>query len=127
MVSSKIIDELKECFRTMEQQSLDLQSYTGTLHDVVVDITTADTFIAGITSKLIDGERLDKKERAILSKPLLLEGRWWQLDNGTAFDVERHPDIYEVANTLETVRDKCNKALVLIDRPKRGTGGADEL
>ena len=82
MVSPELLKEVEERFDVLSQSSIEPGNYTGSLFDVAFEITTADTFVAGVASKIIDRDRLTKQDKAIVQRPLLLEGRWWQCDDG---------------------------------------------
>ena len=85
--------ELEERFDAMAQSAIELHNYTGSLFDVAFEITTADTFIAGVASKIIDGNRMIKKDESIVQRPLLLEWRWWQCEDGSVFDLSESPEM----------------------------------
>lgn len=111
MVSSKVIAEVKQCYEVLTQQSLDPHNYTYPLFQVVFEIITADTFVAGIASKILDGESVEPEERVIASSPLLLEEHWWQCDDGQLFDIQEHTEVCQVALSIERLRKKCNEVL----------------
>lgn len=84
----------------------------GPLFQVVFEVITADTFIAGIASKILDGDPIEPRERVVVSSPVLIEERWWQCDNGQMFDVQEHTEIRKIAMNIERLRKKCNEVLI---------------
>jgi hypothetical protein len=111
MVSTKEIDELRRCFEVLGEHSLDLHQFTGELSSVVFEMFTADSFIAGIASKMLDRDPVPNDERIIVSKPLLIEGRWWRQMSGNLFDLKDQPDVLQLALHIERLRSSCNKIL----------------
>jgi hypothetical protein len=51
MVSSEDLAGIRRCFEELKRQSVDPHNWKGLLFDVVFEIITADTYIAGIASK----------------------------------------------------------------------------
>jgi hypothetical protein len=84
------------------------------MFDVVFDIVTADTYVAGVASKIIDGDTVTPEERAFIGTPKLMEGGWWRCDDGQLFDVRQYPRVKLVAGAVESLRDKCNDALTSV-------------
>lgn len=116
MVPPEIIREIKQCYDALAQHSLDPHSYTEPVFQVVFEIITADTFIAGIASKILDGDPVEPEDRVILSNPLLIGGHWWRCDNGQVFDVRKHEEVRRIAVNIERLRKKCNEALTSTTR-----------
>ncbi len=112
MVSAKVTAEIRHCYEALKEQRLDIHRYSGPLFDVVFEVVTADTFVAGVASKLIDRETVAPEERSVVTTPLLMEDRWWRCDDGQMFDLEPYPEIRRVATSIEGLRAKCNDALI---------------
>ena len=112
MVPSKVIAEIKQSYEALARQSIDPHNYTGYLFQVVFEIITADTFIAGIASKILDGEPIEPEDRAVVSSPVLIEERWWQCDDGQMYDVQGHAEVRQVAMNIEKLRKKCYDILI---------------
>lgn len=113
MVSPELMSELQERFDTLAQSVIEPGNYTGSLFDVAFEITTADTLVAGVASQIIDGHQITQKHKAIVQRPFLLEGRWWQRDDGSVFDLGGNPEINRVALAVEQLRATCATALNL--------------
>ena len=111
MVSPKLAAEIKRGFEALQNQKLEIHDYGPPLLDVVFEIYTADTFVAGIASKLIDGDPVPQEERVVVASPLMIDGRWWRRDNGEQFDLEPHPEVRDAALEIEDLRIKCKAAL----------------
>lgn len=93
----------------MKVWSIDPNDYDGPLGDVVFDIITADTYVAGIATKLLDGEHVEPAEAAFVSRPMLSGSCW--VHQGQQFDLSREPAVYQAARAVEQTRDICNKIL----------------
>jgi hypothetical protein len=111
MASAQLIQEIRDLFDTLSNQSLTVHHYSGRVFDAVFDITTADTFVAGVASRLIDGDAATIEEFGFIGEPMLTEGRWWRCNDGKLFDLEPYPEIKLVAGTIESLRQKCYEAL----------------
>src|SRR5437762_10331312 len=111
MVSAKMTAEIKRCYEALADKSIDIHKYSGSLFDVVFEIITADTFVAGVANRIFNRDPITSKERAIISAQMLLEGRLWRLDNGQLFDLQSHLEIKELATSIEALRAKCSEAL----------------
>src|ERR1700730_11914324 len=111
MVSSKGTAEIRRCYEALKEKKLDIHRYSGFLFDVVFKITTADTFVAGVASKLVDRDTVAPEEKIVVSAPLLLEDRWWRCDDGQLFDLEPYAEIRKVARSIESLRAKCKDVL----------------
>ena len=105
------VGEIRQCFEELKRHSVDPHNYSGLLSDVVFEIITADTYIAGIASRIMDGEVIEVGERPFLGKPLLIDKYLWQRFTGAVFDLRGHADISEYAIKVERLREKCHQAL----------------
>jgi hypothetical protein len=105
------VGEIRQCFEELKRHSVDPHNYSGLLFDVVFEIVTADTYIAGIASRIVDGEVIEVGERFFLGKSLLIDKYWWQRPTGAVFDLRGHAGISEYAIKVERLREKCHQAL----------------
>jgi hypothetical protein len=111
MVSPTIMTEIKNLFEVLAEHSIDIHEYTGRMFDIVFEIVTADTFVAGIASKLINGHAVTPEERVFVASPMLIEGRWWRCEDGQSVDIGPYPKVRVVADAVEKLRRKCNEGL----------------
>lgn len=111
MVSTEMMAAVKLAFDALEDQQLDIHRYSPPLSDVIFEIFSADSFIAGIAGKILDRDSISPEERTILDRPLLTDRRWWLRDNGELFDLQPHQEISNAANAVEDLRAKCKAAL----------------
>ncbi len=111
MVSPKFITEIRDLYDALAELSLDIHEYSGPLFDVVFDVVTADSFVAGIASKLLDRNTITAEERAFIATPRLIDGGWWRCDDGQLFDIRPYASVMVVADAVERLRRKCDKAL----------------
>lgn len=113
MVSPKLIKEIRDLYDTLAELSLDIHEYSGPLFDVVFDIITADGFVAGIASKILDRNTVTAEERAFIARSKLMDGGWWRCDDGQLFNIGPYTRVTGVADAIERLRSKCNEALSL--------------
>lgn len=118
MVSSKLIREIRNRYEALMQTSIELGKYNGALFDVAFEITTAETFIAGVASKIVDHNQLTADDKLILGRSVMLESRWWKCESGSLFDLNEHPEISHTAIAIEELRTACERALKLRSKPR---------
>lgn len=111
MVSSKVIDQLEHWYEVVRHQSIDPHKYSGESFEVVCEIITADTFIAGIASKLLDGSAINPIERQIVDASLVIDQHWWKRASGRNFNLHSLAEIHQVVQSLEKLRCLCKEAL----------------
>jgi hypothetical protein len=104
------VGEIRQCFEELKHHSVDPHNYSDLLFDVVFEIITPDTYIAGIASRIVDGEVIEVGERFFLGKSLFKDKYWWR-PTGEVFDLRSHADISEYAIKVERLREKCHQAL----------------
>src|SRR5262249_10006476 len=107
------VGEIRQCFEELKHHSVDPHNYSGLLFDVVCEIITADTYIPGIASRIVDGEVIEVGERFFLGESLLIDKYLWRRPTGAVFDLRGHAGIREYAIKIERLREKCHQALAL--------------
>ena len=117
MVSSKLIREIGKRYEALMQKSIELGKYNGALFDVAFEITTAETFVAGVASKIVDHNQLTADDKLIVGRSVMLESRWWKCASGSLFDLNEHPEISRAAIAIEELRAACERALKLKSKP----------
>jgi hypothetical protein len=110
MVSAKVLKDLSYLFNSSDR-AIDMTRYDDELSDVVFDINTADSFVAGVASKILDREDLLPEEQAFIRKALFLRDGIWEDSDGKTYDLRAHGEIYSVALAVERLRKKCCEAL----------------
>jgi hypothetical protein len=112
MVSSKaLMSELERNFRKLQNQLLDVNTYAHPLSDVVFDLMTIETGIAGIVTRLLDGQAIPSAHVLILQKPVPIEEHIWKPDDGVSMDLEDRPEIVQYARILEQTREAALKVV----------------
>ena len=111
MVSPEIMTEIKTLFEALAEHSVDIHEYSGRMFNVVFEIFTADSFVAGIASKILNRDSVSREERVFVDSPMLIEDRWWRCDDGQLFDLRPYPKVKVLADAVEKLRHKCNEAL----------------
>jgi hypothetical protein len=109
MVRSDQLSRLRQLFDDVKRKRLNIHSYSGKLFDVIFDILTAESAVAGIATRLIEGQAVPTKHTANLQKPFMI-GDDWLLDGGERIDLAGSPDIHIYAVTLERLREACYAA-----------------
>ena len=89
------------------ERVIDIHKYTGALFDVVFELNSADTFVAGVASKTLSNERVSDQERLFISQSLLPNPNQWLCDDGQYFDLAAYNEIH-FAVAIEKLRAKCN-------------------
>ena len=56
MVPPKVMTELRKSYDAVRRSTIDPHDYEGPLFDLVFDLITTETFLAGSASKVIDGD-----------------------------------------------------------------------
>ncbi|MCU7863832.1 MAG: hypothetical protein KZQ92_07620 [Candidatus Thiodiazotropha sp. (ex Lucinoma borealis)] len=110
MVSSKLREQLKDAYKKTCNQTININDYAGTDFDILFDILTAETFIAGLADRLIEGETIDTLERSILERQLF-SGKVWHLDNGEECVLSHDLEILTYAKQVENLRNICMRIL----------------
>jgi hypothetical protein len=111
MVSPKMRRGVKRCYEALLAESLEIHRYSGTVFDVAFQIITAETFVAGVATKILDREVVSPEEAAVIKNPLVLEGSLWRCDDGQTFDLKPFPQVHRTAIRVESLRAKCYDAL----------------
>lgn len=110
MASSKVLKELRQLYQNPGERLIEFSKYTGAAHDLAFDITTEDTFIAGIASRILDHRTISREDRQIIDDSRM-EGDRWRCDDGEFVDLSPYPEIKAVAKRVEEFRAKCVEAL----------------
>ena len=110
MVSSQLKLKLIETFGILKTSTLNIHSYSGSDFDTVFDIISADTFIAGIADKIIEGHTVSQQEKAILNKKLL-ENKSWITTDGEIKSLEHLPEVLNYAYLLQNIQHLCRRVV----------------
>ena len=100
------MNRLYELLRHVTSRSLDLKAFTGQLADVAFEITTAESFLAGIASALLERGVMDPSHRVVLEKEFL-RGTTWNLGDGARVDLSSAPELLQAARAVQELRDEC--------------------
>lgn len=114
--SKEITDQLKQSLRAMVGCSVDPNDYEGPLGEVVCDIITADSAVAGVATRMLDSEEVESLERAFrifIATPLMTGNVWLHkgLYGGPEFDLSGFPQILDFAQVVERTRELVSIAL----------------
>lgn len=111
MVSSQLRYEIESGYDSIESQTLDLREYHGNDFDVIFEIISAETFIAGIASKLLASEFTNNNDMAILRREFIRGGNWVR-DDGSEYSLWHLPDVLEYARKMESLRVLCLRYII---------------
>lgn len=101
----------KQLLAELSAAQLDLFSYTGEARDVAFDLTTADSFLAGIVDRLRGANTVPAEFRAEMLRPWL-QGASWYGPDGSQHDLVLMPEsLFEYALLLERIRSTCVRDL----------------
>ena len=106
-MTSAFIDLKRSFLKLKHQPPLRLQDYDGAIRDVVFDVFTAETFIAGIAESLLSKVTPSPQHLEILTTRLLTQDRCWKGTLVTAVDINATPEIARYVELLEEVRRNC--------------------
>lgn len=110
MVPSKIVSELNFFYETVKSQTITPHDYSGDDADIVFEIITAETFVAGIACTLLNLKSIKLNEKLILGNELMKNGEWL-LENGGKFSLWHLTEVMEYAKNVEALRIACLKIL----------------
>ena len=85
--------------------------YQDLLGDVAFELATADTFIAGIATELLERRRPSHAAMPILQRPLL-ERAAWVMSTGQNVDLSDQLELLRAAELLEQLRRECLAAVM---------------
>jgi hypothetical protein len=103
MVPSRRIAELQKAYIRLQDHSIESNRYVGSELDLAFDLTTVDTFVAGIASKVLDGESVTPEEILLLNRPFLV-GNIWNGHEVHKSDISGISEMLKYANAIEEVR-----------------------
>lgn len=104
------MNKLRQIFDELRSQSVDPSAYSGRLADAAFEIVSADTFIAGIASALLDGRRPSEQEEAILHRDYLI-GSSWMTDDGDRIELGAAIELCDYARLVERLKVECLRCL----------------
>jgi hypothetical protein len=97
---------LRVIYDDLRTRAIDPAEHDGELGEAAFEITTADTFIAGVAATLLEGKQPDASHRSVLTREYLL-GSCWLLSDGRRIDLRHVPEMYAHARLVEQLRKEC--------------------
>jgi hypothetical protein len=103
------MSDLQQMLLRVQRSGFDSTAYEGPAAEVAFELTTFDTFIAGIASTLLLGRALTAqgKEREILQQGLPLTGSVWTTESGARVDLATFPGLLAHARLLNSLIEAC--------------------
>ena len=106
------LNRVQQLFDGLQASDINPNRYQGEIQQVVFELFDAETFVAGIASTLLDGERPERAAILILETTFLLGTHWMRRD-GSEFDLRALPEILERARRVEELKEACAATLQL--------------
>jgi hypothetical protein len=100
------IKKLQQLSDALRHKTTNVNRYSGLLAEVAFELVTADTFIAGIASSLLEESAVAQAELALLERRFLI-GTDWMLPNGSTVDLRNEPELLGHAQVLEALKVEC--------------------
>jgi hypothetical protein len=110
MIPAQLQRDLRKCFEDLKAQPLNVNRYDGPEGDLAFDITTADSFVAGILSCILDGATISEQAEAVLREPMLVGQTWCGCQTPDAY-LGDLPELLKNAEIMERARILCLEAL----------------
>jgi len=101
-------DHLKYLVDMLRMISVNPRKYSGELADVVFELISADSLIAGVAEALLSGNSLKMEHKTVLSKRLLL-GSQWALSDGSLIDLSEQAELLEYGSLIQRISDECSR------------------
>jgi len=110
---TRSMETLRRLFDELRGFSLELKRYRGQpeLRDVAFDLTTADTFLAGVAATLLERAPVNEGHRRVAAD-VQLHGTSWRALDGVVTDLASHPELLAYARRLEQLRQACSAQLL---------------
>jgi hypothetical protein len=111
MVSSKL-KKLDQKFNKLKKTSVDMNKYTEDhIIDALFEIYTADTYVAGIATTLLNGGQVEKSNYIVVTTRYLRDKKYWIMIDGREIDISEYEEILEFAEIIEETRTECYSIL----------------
>jgi hypothetical protein len=104
---SSIKERLITAFERLKYLSVPVAEYEDEAQDAAFDITTTDTFVAGIADTILRGKTVSAEHRPVVAHPFLRGDGFWLCADAPAFDLNPFPELLEYATAIERVRKLC--------------------
>lgn len=78
--------------------------------EVAFEVTSAETFVAGIAVTLVGGKRPDPRHGIVLMREYLV-GSFWRLDDGRRIDLRPCPEVHGHARLVDELTRECRRLL----------------
>jgi hypothetical protein len=108
---------LRQLFDQSSKTSVSVRKYQGQTADAAFEICTADTFVAGIASRVLEGQKPESAFLAILANPLM-NGTCWVMPDKQLVDLSATPELLQAARLVEDLRMECRKVVDSRHSPK---------
>ena len=99
---------LASSFDNLRRVKISPQNYQGALSDVVFDMVTADSFVAGVADHVISGQQIPHEHRDTIAQELLRGNAC--VSQAGDFDLTPYPELLEYARTIDETRQACLRA-----------------
>jgi hypothetical protein len=100
------VNALRASFDQLSKASIKARDYGGDLSDVVFDMLSAESFVAGVADRLLSGQQMLFEHRSVITDDLL-RGNAWISQSRAPFDLTPYPEVLEYARTIDETRKAC--------------------
>lgn len=97
---------LEMCFEKLRRAKLSPLDYQGALGDVVFDILSAESFVAGVAHRLLGGQQMLYEHGSVITDELLRDNAWISQCR-VPFDLTPYPEVLEYARMIDETRKAC--------------------
>jgi hypothetical protein len=99
--------ELENLYKKLQETTLDMYQFEGVMFDVAFEMTSVDSYLAGIADTIVDGLPVRKSVLGGLDEPWLIDKKYWLLERESKIDLSSYAELLEFALLLEDLRVKC--------------------
>jgi hypothetical protein len=96
-------------FDKLRNTKISVLNYQGELKNVVFDMATAESFIAGIADQVLGGQPIAAEHRSGIAQEVF-NGTAWLSTDGERFDLTASPELLEYAQAIDDARKACVNA-----------------
>lgn len=113
MVSSKL-KKLDQKFNKLKSTRVDMNKYKEDhIIDALFEIYTADTYVAGIATTLLDRGKVDKSNYIVVTTRYLRDKKYWIMVDGREIDISEYEEILKYAEIIEEIRKECCSLILM--------------
>ena len=102
--------KLKVLFDEILGNTLDFNNFPETFHDVIFDITSTESALAGIADQLLS-KSTPTVDQLVVLNVTLMRGNLWLLVDGSSFDLTSNEVLYNYGLLLNSLQNECKAVM----------------